>query len=195
MVTSDERLRPREWLNMIARQPVHTVYGGAHLFKADTARRLGERAARRARRAWPRPGDFAAASGLEVDAALARTHPRTSRLGSFSREPVEDFRIDFEDGYGNRPDAEEDGHALAAAQEVARGLASGRFRPTSASASNRSVGELRERAVRTLDRLRVDARRRCRRACPPIFVVTLPKITAVAQVSMLADRLRTSNGT
>ena len=31
------------------------------------------------------------------------------------REPVEDFRIDFEDGYGNRPDAEEDGHAVAAA--------------------------------------------------------------------------------
>jgi len=25
-----------------ARQPVHTVYGGAHLFKAETARRLGD---------------------------------------------------------------------------------------------------------------------------------------------------------
>ena len=29
------------------------------------------------------------------------------------REPVEDFRIDFEDGYGNRPDDEEDGHAVS----------------------------------------------------------------------------------
>jgi Domain of unknown function (DUF6986) len=24
------------------RQPVHTVYGGAHLFQADTARKLGQ---------------------------------------------------------------------------------------------------------------------------------------------------------
>jgi len=24
------------------RQPVHTVYGGAHLFRADSARRLGQ---------------------------------------------------------------------------------------------------------------------------------------------------------
>ena len=38
------------------------------------------------------------------------------------REPVEDFRIDYEDGYGNRPDAEEDGHAAAAAAEVAEGM-------------------------------------------------------------------------
>src|SRR5712692_5773214 len=28
------------------RQPVHTVYGGAHLFRADTARRLGQTALR-----------------------------------------------------------------------------------------------------------------------------------------------------
>lgn len=38
------------------------------------------------------------------------------------REAVEDFRIDFEDGYGNRPDSEEDHHAEAAAKEVARGM-------------------------------------------------------------------------
>jgi hypothetical protein len=37
-------------------------------------------------------------------------------------EPIEDNRIDFEDGYGNRPDQEEDGHAAAAAEEVAKQL-------------------------------------------------------------------------
>jgi hypothetical protein len=37
-------------------------------------------------------------------------------------EPIEDNRIDFEDGYGNRPDDEEDGHAVAAADEVAKGM-------------------------------------------------------------------------
>ena len=42
-------------------------------------------------------------------------------LEKLQREPVEDFRIDFEDGYGNRPDAEEDQHAKLAAEEVGRG--------------------------------------------------------------------------
>ena len=34
-------------------------------------------------------------------------------LAKLDREPVEDYRIDFEDGYGVRPDAEEDEHAKA----------------------------------------------------------------------------------
>ena len=54
------------------------------------------------------------------------------------REPVEDFRIDFEDGYGNRSDEEEDGHAAAAAQQVgARPRSPARCRRSSASASSR----------------------------------------------------------
>jgi len=50
-------------------------------------------------------------------------------LEKLKREPVEDFRIDFEDGYGNRPDAEEDGHAESAALEVARGMQEGSLPP------------------------------------------------------------------
>ena len=34
-------------------------------------------------------------------------------VSKLEREPVEDFRLDFEDGYGNRPDAQEDEHAVA----------------------------------------------------------------------------------
>ena len=34
-------------------------------------------------------------------------------------EAVEDFRIDFEDGFGNRPDDEEDETAVNAANELA----------------------------------------------------------------------------
>ncbi len=60
-------------------------------------------------------------------------------LEKLQREPVEDFRIDFEDGYGNRPDAEEDRHAKLAAEEVAQRVAAkDRCRRLSASASNRS---------------------------------------------------------
>jgi hypothetical protein len=35
-------------------------------------------------------------------------------------EAVEDFRIDFEDGFGNRPDEEEDVTAITAANEWRR---------------------------------------------------------------------------
>src|SRR5687768_15656959 len=90
------------------RQPVHTVYGGAHLFKADTASRLGTLALRALEEYAPGPEDLARVAGLS-EALAPRIHARV--VEKLQREPVEDFRVDFEDGYGNRPDAEEDGHA------------------------------------------------------------------------------------
>src|SRR5215207_981941 len=102
------------------RQPVHTVYGGAHLFKSDSAQRLGSVARRSLEQFAPEAGAFAQAIGLPGDADLHATiYQRVTE--KLQREPVEDFRIDFEDGYGNRPDAEEDGHAASAAGEVAEG--------------------------------------------------------------------------
>src|ERR1051325_4521812 len=94
------------------RQPVHTVYGGAHLFKADTARKLGALALRSLEEHAPEAATFARAIGL--DAALsARVYVRG--VDKRTREPVEDFRIDFEDGFGNRSDADADEHARRAA--------------------------------------------------------------------------------
>ena len=108
-----------------SRQPVHTVYGGAHLFKSDTAVRLGQLAVRSFDAYAPDADVFAGALGLP--ARLAGTiHTRVAE--KLAREAVEDFRIDFEDGYGTRPDAEEDGHAAAAAVEVAKGMPTERFR-------------------------------------------------------------------
>ena len=74
----------------------------------------------------PTPADLAAAIGLPEDLA-ATVHARVAE--KLRREPVEDFRADFEDGYGNRPDAEEDGHAASAAREMAAGLAAGTLPP------------------------------------------------------------------
>ena len=105
---------------------MHTVYGGAHLFKADTARRLGALALRALEEYAPDAATFASAVGLP-DRLAPKSHERVRE--KLRREPVEDFRIDFEDGYGNRPDAEEDGHAVAAAREVAAGLAAGTLPP------------------------------------------------------------------
>src|SRR5918997_688122 len=133
------------------RQPVHTVYGGAHLFKSDTTARLGALARRALEtyapnfaafaRALELPGheelpdsvsdDSSVRAALEQDEAAFRAeHPGvwlahkvyTRVAEKLGREPVEDFRIDFEDGYGNRADDEEDGHAASAAREAAAGL-------------------------------------------------------------------------
>ena len=101
------------------RQPVHTVYGGAHLFKSDTAPRLGALALRSFETYAADSATFAQI--LELPDKLSDTIYERVR-GKLTREPVEDFRIDFEDGYGTRPDAEEDGHAVSAAQEAAKGL-------------------------------------------------------------------------
>src|SRR5947207_13425371 len=108
------------------RQPVHTVYGGAHLFKSDTTGKLGELAVKALETYAPEPRTFAEAIGLP--GKLADTvHPRVRK--KLEREAVEDFRIEFEDGYGIRPDAEEDGHARTAGEECAKGLSEGTLPP------------------------------------------------------------------
>jgi len=66
------------------------------------------------------------------------------------REPVEDQRIDFEDGYGNRPDDEEDGHAVAAANELAAGESAGSLARGIGIRIKALTEETQRRALRTL---------------------------------------------
>ena len=85
------------------------------------------------------------------------------------REPVEDFRIDFEDGFGARPDAEEDATAVAAGREVARAMAQ-RWLPPFIGIRIKSFGEeWKRRGARTLelflDTLLAQTQGR-RRGCP-----------------------------
>src|SRR5207247_311354 len=103
-----------------ARQPVHTMYGGAHLFKADAIQRLGAVALRAMEEYAPNAAALAEAIGLDPDLA-ARIYPRI--VDKLTREPIEDFRLDFEDGFGIRADEEEDRHAYSAADEVAAAFA------------------------------------------------------------------------
>ena len=77
------------------RQPVHTVYGGAHLFKSDTAPRLGSLAIRSFETYAPDAQSFARA--LDLPDKLADTIYERVRE-KLAREAVEDFRIDYEDG-------------------------------------------------------------------------------------------------
>src|SRR6185295_7642003 len=111
-----------------ARQPVHTVYGGAQLYKAETTKRLGELALASLQAFAPTPRELAAGVGLSpalaADTALLETVYQRVRA-KLEREAVEDFRIDFEDGFGARSDAEEDETAVRAAGELARGMREG----------------------------------------------------------------------
>src|SRR3954471_24223662 len=166
------------------RQPVHTVYGGAHLFKADIASRLGSLALRALEDYAPTPADLAAAIGLREDLS-ATIHARVAER--LRREPVEDFRADFEDGYGNRPDAEEDGHAEAAAREMAAGLAAGSLPAFIGIRIKPFTEELEARSLRTLDLFLTTLVREAGGRLPENFVITLPKVTIPEQVAALAD--------
>ncbi len=166
------------------RQPVHTVYGGAHIFKSDTAVRLGGLATRAFEAYAPDAAAFARILGLPT--ALADTvYARVKE--KISREAVEDFRIDFEDGYGTRPDVEEDGHAIAAAREVANGLTAGTLPPFIGIRIKTFSEELHARSIRTLDLFLTELVVATGGRMPENFVVTLPKIVLPNQVSALAD--------
>jgi hypothetical protein len=198
------------------RQPVHSVYGGAHLFRADTSKRLGELGLAALNEYAPDAFTFARAAGLpraetlpkSVKEAAAvsrrfakspeklRVEDRTAWLAltvyarvveKLKREPVEDFRIDFEDGYGNRPDSEEDEHAQLAAQEVARGLSAGSLPPFIGIRIKPFSTELRDRSLRTLE---IFLRTLCHETSgrlPGNFVVTLPKVVVPEQPAVLAQ--------
>jgi citrate lyase beta subunit len=163
------------------RQAVHTVYGGAHLFKADSAARLGEVALRSLREYAPDAETLARAIGMEADKAIRQTvYDRI--VEKLQREAVEDFRLDFEDGYGNRPDDEEDGHAHSAALEVARGMREKTLPPFIGIRIKPLNEDLRARSIRTLDIFVTSLAAETSGQLPENFVITVPKIQLPEQV-------------
>jgi len=166
------------------RQPVHTVYGGAHLFRAESARKLGELAARSLDDYAPDAPRFARAFELPADADADALRRRVA--AKLRSEPIEDYRIDFEDGYGHRPDAEEDGHCLSAAREVARGHAGKTLPPFVGVRIKPLTTELHARGLRTLDLFVTALAEALRPSFVPLLLVTLPKVTAAAQVAAAA---------
>jgi len=166
------------------RQPVHTVYGGAHLFKSDTARKLGEKAVQVLEQHGVDPFVFARAIGVE-DSQAEKVWQRVAE--KLHREPVEDFRIDFEDGYGNRSDEEEDGHAEQVARELVTGMREGTLPPFTGIRIKPFSQELTRRGLRTMDIVLTTVLGQTGGKLPANFVVTLPKIQLPEQVSLLAS--------
>jgi citrate lyase beta subunit len=163
------------------RQPVHVVYGGAHLFKSDTTSKLGKLAERALAEYAPDAATLAQALGIRDDLA-AIVYQRVAE--KLRHEPVEDYRIDFEDGFGIRSDAEEDAAVDAAAVQLSKGLEDRTLPPFIGLRIKSFAPESKPRAIRTLNRFLNSVAR-----LPDEFVVTLPKITAQEQVSEFMDAL------
>lgn len=161
-----------------ARQPVHTVYVPADRFTPDLASEWGEQALE------------AAASVGGMEQLAERTGIEASLIDSVAErvrrklaaEPIEDLRLDFEDGYGDRGDREDD-DVVRAAQRVSGATTAGTAPPFIGIRFKSFEAPTRERGLRTLDRFigeLID-----RGGLPPGLVLTLPKVSTVAQVSVM----------
>ncbi len=194
------------------RQPVHTVYGGANLFRYDSARALGLRALESFHTYAPDFVSFGRIFGLDgisqvpahmsahdlyieyhaLSAENKKKHPARLSLEVYNKvinklktEAIEDFRIDFEDGYGNRSNEEEDQTAKEAALEVAKGMKENTLSPFIGIRIKPFTEEMKERGLRTLDIFITTLVKATGGQLPENFVVMLPKVTIPEQVSTL----------
>jgi citrate lyase beta subunit len=195
------------------RQAVHTVYGGANLFKSDTCIRMGEIALKNLQTYAPDFITLGKVLKLAGHEELPDSEKKAEKLlkklenaeeGKRKKEPgwlsyavynkiiqklrteaVEDFRIDFEDGFGNRPDAEEDETAVAAARELANGMKNKTISPFIGIRIKPFTEDLKNRGVRTLDIFLTTLLGETKGILPDNFVVMLPKVTIPEQVITL----------
>lgn len=158
------------------RQPVHTVYVPADRFRPGLSAEWGSAALELFAAHAPTPAHVAEVWGLPPDLA-ADVHERVR--AKLAVEPIEDLRVDFEDGYGPRPDAVEDADAVRVAQEIsgAAPFVGIRFRSFEAATRRRGVRTLHA-FLGALDTV------------PDGFALTLPKVTAPEQVSALVTTLQ-----
>lgn len=161
------------------RQPVHVVYGGAHLFTSATVKKLGTLA--KAALDTYAPDAAVLADALRIERTVAeRVYPRL--VQKLTAEPVEDLRIDFEDGFGHRSDAEEDAAATKAAAEFAKASAEGTLPAFRGIRIKPLTVELAPRALKTL-KLFLEG------CGTKELLVTLPKVVALEQVRVLLAAL------
>jgi citrate lyase beta subunit len=168
------------------RRPVHVLYGGAHLFQTGTLTRVRDVAKAALDTYAPDGTTFAWALGLSLAPDTA-TQLRSRVLEKLAREPVEDYRVDFEDGYGVRPDAEEDAHAEAVGTALAEAGRQGTLPPfVGIRIKALTSAALARRSLRTLERVCLAA---APAGCPKGFAVTLPKVALPEQVEVLVQSL------
>lgn len=199
------------------RQPVHTVYGGANLFKSDTCVKMAATALKSLQTYAPDFVTLAKVLKMEGHDDLPDEEKKTAKLikkldkmteaarkkhaaglsytiynkiiQKLQTEAVEDFRIDFEDGFGNRPDDEEDTTAVNAANELARGMGNKTISPFIGIRIKPFTEDLKSRGVRTLDIFLTSLLEKTGGRLPANFIVMLPKVTIPEQVTVMVRLL------
>jgi citrate lyase beta subunit len=167
------------------RQPVHTLYGGANLFKHDSAQSLGKRALEIFETYAPDHNVFGNVFGMDTTTSFSK-RIYNKVLAKLKTEAIEDFRIDFEDGYGNRSNEEEDETARTAALEVAKGMKEKTLPPFIGIRIKPFTEEMKERGLRTLDIFLTTLVKETGGKLPDNFIVMLPKVTIPEQPATLA---------
>ncbi len=167
------------------RQPVHTLYGGANLFKSDSAISLGKRALEIFETYAPDHNVFGNVFGMDNTTDFSK-RIYNKVLAKLRAEAIEDFRIDFEDGYGNRSNEEEDETARTAALEVAQGMKEKTLPPFIGIRIKPFTEEMKERGLRTLDIFVSTLVKETGGKLPDNFIVMLPKVTIPEQPATLA---------
>jgi citrate lyase beta subunit len=159
------------------RQPVHTVYVPADRYDSGTVRGWAEEARQALATHGGSETELAEALDLQPSVA-AEIYQRI--LHKLDAEAIEDLRIDFEDGYGIRPDEDEDAATIATAQALAASIAAGDAAPFHGIRVKSFEAPTRRRGVRTLRlfvRTLVEAG-----GLTDGFLITLPKVTSAEQV-------------
>ncbi|HLM05326.1 MAG TPA: aldolase [Blastococcus sp.] len=183
----DRRLTPTDALRLARypgewpeRQPVHTCYVPADAVVPGLAASWGAAALASL--------DEHGLPDLGLDSALVEELlPRVRR--KLASEPVEDLRVDAEDGYRGAPDVEDD-DVRRAAELVAADRDAGTAPPSAGIRGKSLEPPTRHRGVRSLDLFlgALGGRR---------AVVTLPKVTDVEQVAAflpVLDALEAAHG-
>ena len=196
------------------RQPVHTVYGGANLFRSNVAERMTNAALNAFEtyapnfvilsRALELPGHnllptqpekikylcsrFRNGEADDLDKEVHVLYNIYNKVKQkLEQEALEDFRIDFEDGFGNRPDSEEDETAKNAALETAAGISTNSLPPFIGIRIKPFTEDLKDRGIRTLDIYLSTLLEASGGVLPENFVVMLPKVTIPEQPAALAS--------
>jgi citrate lyase beta subunit len=175
-----------------SRQPIHTVYVPADQFNAGTVTDWGNSA--RELLSAHAPDPLTLAGIVDIPTELAeQVFPRV--VAKLVSEPIEDLRIDFEDGYGQRSADEEDASAVTVATELATAIASGTAPPYFGIRFKSLEPTTRRRGIRTLDIFLSTLASEV--ALPGNLLLTLPKVTDPAQVaafSTVCDSWEQANG-
>ncbi|MFC8920569.1 DUF6986 family protein [Streptomyces sp. NPDC047821] len=175
LVSVDEELARRYPGDPGTRQPVHTVYVPGEVFEAGTIRSWGDQALAMLDEHAPDAASLAAVLGLD-DQLADDVHERVR--AKLEREPIEDLRVDFEDGYAGK---DEDTDAARAARLISEAYEQGTAAPYMGIRMKCMEAAVRDRGIRTTDVFLTGLMERG--GLPEGLVLTLPKVTYPEQVA------------